>query len=518
MEKDFMGLYSGAEEDVNDNDIRESELAVQETVTKETVQVELHESTQEAVSESIQEEVEEETQSVVQESEQISEEQMGEPNFYSYGRSFDKSQYEKDVDNVTAENEANVSGEKKKSGFFRCARFVGMAAAFGIIAGSVFYGVNYAADKLFGTKVVTPDSVMEETAGIVINKNDTSAITTGNGSMKVMDVSQIVENSMPSAVAITGKVVQSFQMSPFFGGNYETESPVSGSGIIIGQNATELLMVTNAHVVDGVSGLTVTFIDGSTAEAVIKGMKSNKDIAVIAVPLSNLNKETLDKIAIVEIGDSESLKMGQPVIAIGNAMGEGQSSTVGWVSALNRTIVIDGNEYENLIMTDAAINPGNSGGALLNMDGQLIGINSAKYSDESVEGMGYAIPISAVADIINDLMNREIRSKVAEDKIGYLGCSGMDIDSAISQTYGWPKGVLITSISNGSPCERSGLLKNDIIVEFDGEDITSFDELRELMEYYAEGETVVVDYYRLENGEYVLKSSEVTLGNRSAGK
>lgn len=457
-------------------------------------------------------EPQEETSEVVEEKRETAE-----PNFYSYSGSAYTSMGSTGAQTTENDSKATIIEEKKKSKFGSFAKFVGVAAAFGIIAGSTFYGINYAADNLFGTDVVTPDEVINETTGIVINKNETSNIS-GNGSVKVMDVSGIVENSMPSAVAITGKVVQSYQLSPFFGGNYETEAPVSGSGIIIGQNDTELLMVTNAHVVDGVSEITVTFIDGSTAGAVIKGMKSNKDIAVIAVPLKELGAETLENIAIVEIGDSEELKMGQPVIAIGNAMGEGQSSTVGWVSALNRTIVIEGNEYENLIMTDAAINPGNSGGALLNMEGQLVGINSAKYSDESVEGMGYAIPISAVADIINDLMNREIRNKVDEAKIGYLGFSGMDIDSTISMNYGWPEGILVITISEGSPAEKAGIYKNDIIVAFDGEDVTSFDELRELMEYYEEGENVVIDYYRLENGEYVLKSVEVTLGNRKAGK
>lgn len=407
------------------------------------------------------------------------------------------------------------SNGRKKNKFLGTLKFVGMAAAFGLIAGGVFYGVNYTADKVLNTDVVLPSDTINETTGIVVNKTNTSVT---NGVTTVMDVSQVIDNAMPSAVAITGTVTTSYQFSPFFGNGYETETPVSGSGIIIGQNDTELLMVTNAHVVEDVNGITVTFIDGSSAGAVVKGMKSNKDIAVIAVSLSDLSAETLSHISIVEIGDSDNLKMGQPVVAIGNALGEGQSSTVGWISALNRTITIDGTEYENLIMTDAAINPGNSGGALLNTEGQLIGINSAKYADEKVEGMGYAIPISSVADIINDLMNREIRNKVDEDKIGYLGISGMDISSSISQSYGWPEGIAITTIGADSPAAGAGLLKNDILVGFDGEDIRSFDQLRELMEYYEAGETVMVDYYRIENGEYVLKSVDVTLGNRNLGK
>ena len=404
---------------------------------------------------------------------------------------------------------------KKKSRVFGVFQFIGKAVAFGLIAGVVFFGVNYAADKMFGEEEIPPADIINETTGIVVNKSDN---VTTSGSMVVMDVSGVIEGAMPSSVAISGTAITTYQISPFFGGAYEAEQPVSGSGVIIGQNDTELLMVTNAHVVDGVDGITVTFIDGTTANAVVKGMKSNRDIAVIAVSLDQLSKETLSNIAIIEIGDSKALQMGQPVIAIGNALGEGQSATVGWVSALDRTIVIGGQEYENMIMTDAAINPGNSGGALLNSKGQLVGINSAKYSDEKVEGMGYAIPISSVTDIINDLMNRKVRNKVAEDKIGYLGISGMDISKSISQAYGWPAGLLINMIGEDSPAQKAGLYKNDILVSFDGEDITSLEQLYELMEYYEAGETVTIEFYRLNNGEYVLNSVDVTLGNRNKGK
>lgn len=421
----------------------------------------------------------------------------------------EEAECEKETINVTATEPA------KKKGFKGVLKFVGMAAAFGLIAGSVFFGVNYAANKAFGTSTPSPSDILKETTGIVVNKADTAA--TG-GQVMVMDVSDVIDNAMPSAVSIAGTVTTTYQFNPFFGNAYETENPVSGSGVIIGQNGTELLIVTNAHVVEDVNDIKVTFIDGATAGAVVKGAKTNRDIAVIAVSLKDLSTETLSSISIVEIGDSDALKMGQPVIAIGNALGEGQSSTVGWISALGRTIVIDGNEYENMIMTDAAINPGNSGGALLNTEGQLVGINSAKYSDEKVEGMGYAIPISSVADIINDLMNRQVRSKVDEEQIGYLGISGMDISKSISQVYGWPEGLLITTVGDDSPAAKAGLLKNDILSGFDGEDVTSMEQLRTLMEYYASGETIKVDYYRLENGEYVEKSVEVILGNRSAGK
>lgn len=402
---------------------------------------------------------------------------------------------------------------KKKRWFAAPLKLVGAAAAFGLVAGGVFYGVNFAADKTMGTNVVIPKETENETTGIVVNRSNSTLEATQTSSTGVMDVSKIVEKTMPSAVAITGNTTVNYTFSPFFSNSYET--PISGSGVIIGQNDTELLIVSNAHVVQDVSNLTVTFIDGSTASAVVKGAKSDKDIAVIAVELEDLSQDTLSAISIVEIGDSDSLKMGQPVIAIGNALGEGQSSNVGWISALNRTITIDSTEYENLIMTDAAINPGNSGGALLNMDGQLVGITSAKYSDEQVEGMGYAIPISSVEDIINDLMNRQIRSKVDEDKIGFLGINGIDVTTEISRGYNWPEGVLVTIIGDDTPAKDAGLLKNDIIYGFDGEDITSIEQLHELMEYYEAGETVVVDFYRLTDGEFKEYSIEVTLGNRS---
>lgn len=402
---------------------------------------------------------------------------------------------------------------KKKKWYAAPLKFVGMAAAFGLIAGGVFYGVNYAADKAMGTNVVIPKETERETTGITINRTDSMVTASPMANTSIMDVSKIVEKNMPSAVAITGSTTVSYSFNPFFPSSYE--APISGSGVIIGQNDAELLIVSNAHVVEGVNDLTVTFIDGSTAGAVLKGSKTNRDIAVIAVSLRDLSADTLSAIAIVEIGDSDALKMGQPVIAIGNALGEGQSSNVGWISALNRTITIETTEYENLIMTDAAINPGNSGGALLNMDGQLVGITSAKYSDEKVEGMGYAIPISSVEDIINDLMNRQVRTKVDENKIGYLGINGLDVTRDISRSYNWPEGVLITIIGEGTPAEQAGLLKNDIIFGFDGEDITSIEQLHDLMEYYEAGETVNIEFYRLTDGEFKENSMEITLGNRS---
>lgn len=419
-------------------------------------------------------------------------------------------------DNGTYNYNNTQNVQKKKPSVFgrfllKTCRIVASAAVFGLVAGGVFYGVNYYADKQLGTNVVTQaDSLVEiPTIASSGNKNNTSS-----GGIGGMDVSDIVKDSMPAMVSVTGTVTKNYSINPFFGGT-TTESPTAGSGVIIGQSDTELLIVTNSHVVDGVNNLQVTFIDETKASATVKGMKTNKDIAVIAVALSDISEDTSKNISIIEIGDSNELEVGEPIIAIGNALGEGQSVTVGWVSALNNTITVDTTKYEDLIRISAAINPGNSGGALLNTEGQLIGINSAKYSDESVEGIGYAIPISSVSDIINDLMNRVVRDKVESSDIGYMGINGMDITSDINKIYGWPVGLAISQIGENSPAQKAGLVKNDIIVSFDGVDIETMNDLRELLEYYSAGETVAIEYYRITDGEYVLNSTEITLGSRA---
>lgn len=411
----------------------------------------------------------------------------------------------------------NLPKTKKKSAAGRivakACKLVVSAAIFGLVAGTVFYGVNYYADKQLGTNVVIPaKNTFEITTAApsgTTGRNEMTA-STGLGSM---DVSDVVKVSMPAMVSVTGTITQSYGFSPFFGGG-TTETPTAGSGVIIGQNDKELLIVTNAHVVENVNNLQVMFVDGNKASATVKGMKTNKDIAVIAVALSDLKEETREQIVIIEIGDSSNLEVGQPVIAIGNALGEGQSVTVGWVSALNNTITIDGTNYEDLIRISAAINRGNSGGALLNTDGQLVGINSAKYIDEEVEGIGYAIPISSVADIINDLVNRVPRDKVDEKEKGYLGVSGIDITSDISKYYGWPIGFALSVVEEGSAADKAGLVKNDVLVSFDGVDIATMADLQEALQYYGAGETVVIEYYRLIDGEHVLRSTEVTLGSR----
>lgn len=417
---------------------------------------------------------------------------------------------------VVQEQPEKVKKVRKPSAFGKfvgkTCKLIASAAVFGLVAGGVFYGVNYMADKQLGTNVVTPTEAVFEIGNLVEKTNSDNVekvVSTGNG----MDVSDIVQSSMPAMVSVTGTVTVTYGFNPFFGGG-TTESPTAGSGVIIGRSDKELLIVTNAHVVDGVNNLQVTFVDGKSADATVKGSKSNRDIAVIAVSLASMEETTRSQIAIMDIGDSDKLLVGEPIVAIGNALGKGQSVTVGWVSSLNNEIVIENNKYEGLIRISAAINPGNSGGALLSMDGKLIGINSAKYTDESVEGIGYAIPIASVKDIISNLMNRVDREQLADGESGFLGIAGLDITSDISRVYGWPVGVALSQVEEDSAAAKAGLVKNDIIVSFDGEDIANMAELKDLISYYRPGEKVKVEYYRIENGEYVLKETEITLGTR----
>ena len=284
----------------------------------------------------------------------------------------------------------------------------------------------------------------------------------------------------------------------------------------MGESDTELLIVTNNHVVEGASSLSVTFNDNQSAEANVKGTDSENDLAVIAVPLNQIDDSTKSKIAVATLGDSDNLKVGQGVIAIGNALGYGQSVTVGYVSALDREVTTEDGTTRNLLQTDAAINPGNSGGALLNMQGEVVGINSAKYSSTEVEGMGYAIPISKVQDIIDTLMTRKTRVQVAEDQQGYMGIQGTDIDSNASTLYGMPQGIYVYKIMEDGAAASSTLQEKDIITKFDGQSVRSMSELQEMLTYYAGGDTVELTVERLENGQYVEQTVEITLGTRPA--
>lgn len=328
-------------------------------------------------------------------------------------------------------------------------------------------------------------------------------------------VADIAESAMPSIVAITNKSVQEVR-GYFRGQTFQYESESCGSGIIVGQNEEELLICTNNHVVEDATELTVSFVDESSYEAQIKGTDPSNDLAVVAVKLEDVDDDTLDAIKIAQMGDSDELRVGEQVVAIGNALGYGQSVTTGIVSAMDRSIAVEdiyeSVTYENLIQTDAAINPGNSGGALLNMRGELIGINSAKASSSGVEGMGYAIPISKAQPILETLMTRETRSKVDESEAAYVGISGESVSAEVTQLYNVPAGIYVYQVAEGSPAEDAGLQKGDIITAFDDVTVTSMEELRSRLQYYKGGETVEMTIQTAADGAYTEKTISITLG------
>ncbi|MDE5933003.1 MAG: trypsin-like peptidase domain-containing protein, partial [Lachnospiraceae bacterium] len=350
-----------------------------------------------------------------------------------------------------------------------------------------------------------------------------SAMETERGSLDVSDIAEVV---MPSIVSITNKSVQEirnyFSMFGYGGQSQLMETESAGSGFIIGKNADELLIVTNCHVVENADTISVCFVDNQAYEANIKGTDSANDLAVIAIPLDSISSDTMAQIKIAAIGDSDALKVGEQVVAIGNALGYGQSVTTGIVSAKNRSIN-NGNSMVNTstgdeemptyIQTDAAINPGNSGGALVNMNGEVVGINSAKMSGTEVEGMGYAIPISRVSDIIETLMNETTRAKVEESRKSNIGISGVTVDESVSQIYGIPTGVFIADVTAGGAAEEAGIAKGDVITEFDGRTVTGVEELQEILQYYAAGETVEITLKVPDTGEYSDKTVSLTLGH-----
>ncbi len=340
----------------------------------------------------------------------------------------------------------------------------------------------------------------------------TAAGTAADSQVIVTDVSNVAKEVMPAIVSINSHFTQ--KMS-YFGQSFTNEADSMGSGIIVGENDTELLIATNYHVVEDTEKLTVQFVEGSEVEAVVKGTDADMDLAVIAVPLDSIDSKLRQSIAIATLGDSDSLQVGEPAIAIGNALGYGQSVTAGVISALNRSRQLEEDaDPATFIQTDAAINPGNSGGALLNIKGEVIGINSNKIGGTVVEGMGYAIPISAAKPIIADLMLKETKNKVAEDERGYLGISGISVTEYVSATYGMPEGVYISQVYDNTAASNAGLMKGDIITEFDGEAIASMDELQAQLEFYAKGDTVTVTVMSPGNNGYESRKVEVTLGNK----
>ena len=421
------------------------------------------------------------------------------------------------------------------------------AVALAVIFGLVFQGVNIAADKYrdnnsSSTQIGKTETVTgtEESTDGSSTESSVKSIVAESGT-----VAGVAQATMSSIVAITSVSVQ--EIPSFFGyGTRQYQSAGSGSGIIVGENDSELLIATNNHVVSGATTLTVCFAGGdvvgaeeetqamasgdsitdssdssvdvnNAVSAKIKGTDEENDLAVIAVEKSDIPEETMNEIKIAQMGSSDDLVVGEQVVAIGNALGYGQSVTSGWVSALNRTISTEDGDTSGLIQTDAAINPGNSGGALLNMKGEVIGINAAKYADSQVEGMGYAIPISKAEPILEELMNRETRDKIEDtSKVGYMGIKAADLTTEAIQMYNMPAGAFLTEVTPGGAADKAGIKKGDIVVKLDGQKVSGKNDLVDKLQYYESGETVEVVIARANNGEYKEETVEVTLGSKPA--
>ena len=395
----------------------------------------------------------------------------------------------------------------------------GLALMFGVVSSATFLTTNYV-----GTKVLKLGTTQKSTSTTSTSAVTSNASLTKTSSVVTSDVSSVVENVMPSIVSITNMSVQEVQN--YFGGTSKQESESAGTGIIISQNDSELLVVTNNHVVAGSDTLTVTFADGNSVEANIKGTDSEYDVAVVAVPLDSSSEDTKKAISVATLGDSTELKVGEPAIAIGNALGYGQSVTTGVISALNRSVSetdqTTGEMTESsvkLIQTDAAINPGNSGGALVNASGEVIGINSSKLVGDSVEGVGYAIPISDVSDLIENLMNQETKTKVAEADQGAIGIKGMSVSTEYSQQLNMPEGVYVSEVTKGGGAEKAGMTRGCIITGINGTTVSSKDDLQEQLQYYAKGDEVELTIQVPQsNGEYQEQSVNVTLGAKQTSK
>ena len=397
------------------------------------------------------------------------------------------------------------------------------AVLFGTVAGTVMTGVQIASSGMVSQffAIVSSDEKLPEQGEELLPEPFPGGNVPGilpeapAVPAPATDVSQVVEEAMPAVVAVASTAVYQmpdFGFGWFFGGGSQSyEVPSSGSGIIIGENDTELLIVTNNHVVQDTVSLKITFVDDTAVDAAVKGTDPDTDLAVISVPLDQIPQETKEKIAVARLGDSDGLKVGQGVIAIGNALGYGQSVTVGYVSALNREIKTSDGNTRVLLQTDAAINPGNSGGALLNMKGEVIGINAAKYSSTEVEGIGYAIPVSGVQDILDELMNRKTRSEVAEEKRGYLGIQGTTVDEDAAAAFGMPKGVYVYKILKDGAAADSQLREKDIITKLDGMTVKSMQELQKFLKGYEAGETIELLVQRQEDGQYKEIQIPVTL-------
>lgn len=414
-----------------------------------------------------------------------------------------------------------VRKTKKSHGGLKKVLFAcGLGLCFGLFAGAGIYTVNFVAKSLTGGEETTaapaqsqiPSGIGKSMAsadpeknGVISTNNSVTAVTT--------DVTEVVNKVMPSVVSITNEFVEK---ANFFGQTIESQNKASGSGIIVGENDKELLIVTNQHVINDAETLSVQFIDGEQAKANVKGYDSDRDLAVIAVALDDIKGSTRGSITIATLGDSDALTVGEPAIAIGNALGYGQSVTTGVISALDREL--DGNGGNKLIQTDAAINPGNSGGALLNINGEVIGINSNKIGGSVVEGMGYAIPISSAKPIIEELMTKTTKDKVAEGQESFLGISGVNVTEDVSQMYGMPKGIYVAQVYEGTAAANAGLVKGDIITKFDGSTVSSMEDLQKMMQYYAAGTQVDITIQQGSPSGYQEKTVTVTLGAKADQK
>ena len=422
---------------------------------------------------------------------------------YNYGGNYSSSY-------SNSYNSYEKKQEKKKTSFaVKAVTFAVCGALFGVFAGAGFYGINLLNKQLLGNQEITVDTQVENSP--ISTAPPAQLLTPTETNIISSDVTEVVESVMPAMVSIVNNYVQT---SSFFGQTFSQEAKSSGSGIIIAQDEKELLIATNYHVIEGADKLEVTFIDGKVAQAQIKGKDASMDLAVIAIPLESIDIETKQAITVARLGDSEALKLGEQVIAIGNALGYGQSVTGGWVSALNREVGMEDGSKGTFIQTDAAINGGNSGGALLNMNGEVVGINSSKISGYGVEGMGYAIPIAAAEPIISDLMTKETKEKVEDGNVGYIGIGLQTVNAEMSAYLNLPTGIIVTKVEKGSPAEKAGLLTYDIITNFDGDKISDYEDLQASLQYCAPGTVVDMIVLRPINGEYTAVELEITLGER----
>ena len=429
-------------------------------------------------------------------------------NQYNYYRP-DKNYHCAGENGLQPESEPPKKGKHNK-GPAAAATVVGLAILFGIVSSAVFLASNIVGRRILGLDRSSDET---QTSGSVA-ENNTSLST--SSSVVTSDVSGVVDKVMPSIVSITSMSAEEVQS--FFGSTYQRECEGAGTGIIIGENDTELLIVTN-NVVEGSDALTVTFSDETSVEADIKGTDEAYDVAVIAVPTESVSSDTLDSVTVATLGDSTTLKVGEPAIAIGNALGYGQSVTTGVISALDRSVETSdgrtGESKENnvsLIQTDAAINEGNSGGALVNINGEVIGINSAKLIGDSVEGIGYAIPISDVTSLIQGLMNQETKEKVDVNNRGMIGITGISVSDAFSQQIDLPSGVYVTEVMEGGGADKAGMTRGCIITAINGNSVDSMDALQEQLEYCSKGETVTLTIQIPQsNGDYEEQNVDITL-------